>query len=135
MRLGDKKTMEALSALSARLQQQAAAAKIARNAELRGEPLPQYTERMNKLLDFLQRYDVIKSRPLTHQSSWVSRGLQASDNQGCNPIDGCVSTCPFFRDWHKAQPQDNPEDFVQAVLAYDKEQEEQKEEKEEEQQE
>jgi len=97
----------------------AAAARVKINAEAAGQSLEQYTARMNKLVNILEKYDTIKKQPLTHPSSWLSRGKSEYDGQGCNEVSGCVSSCPFIHDWHNPKPEDVPKDFVKRVVDFE----------------
>jgi|SRR5215217_2752305 len=102
-----------------RQHQQSASARVRVNAERSGETMQQHTARMTKLLDALRMYDAIKAQPLTHPSSWFSRGRSQYDHQGCNEVSGCVSSCPFIYDWHNPGPDDVPEDFVKRVVDFE----------------
>jgi hypothetical protein len=45
-----------------------------------------------------QRYQDKKKNWFFHESSWCSRGLDATgyDGQGCNQFTGCISDCKFY---------------------------------------
>jgi len=104
-----------------RQHRQSASDRVRANAQRSGQSLEQYTARMTKLVDILRRYDMIKAQPLTHPSSWVSRGKSEYDNEGCNEVSGCVSSCPFIYDWHNPRPEDVPKDFVKRVIDFEEE--------------
>jgi hypothetical protein len=45
-----------------------------------------------------QRYQREKMSPLDHDSSFLIRGLDRYDGQGCNQFIGCVESCRFYLD-------------------------------------
>jgi len=43
-----------------------------------------------------ERYRLRKKNWMAHDSSWVRRGLNKYDNQGCNQFTGCVRECSYY---------------------------------------
>jgi len=64
-----------------------------------------------------ERYQHKKEHWYWHQSSWYSRGLDATgyDGQGCNQFTGCIPECRFHPEYGRIEDEELIEDHNKVV--------------------
>ena len=79
-----------------------------------------YALKRNLTIPPEERYQHEKQHWYWHNSSWYSRGLDATgyDGQGCNQFTGCIPECRFYPEYGRIEDEEVIEEHNKVVESY-----------------